>query len=83
MWFFYIARCNDNTLYTGITTDTTRRIREHNGEIASGAKYTLGKRPIVLVYSEKADSRATALKREWAIKQLSRSQKEDLIRSNV
>lgn len=81
MWFVYIARCSDTTLYTGITTDLSRRMRQHNGEIVSGAKYTLGKRPIVLVYTEKLESRSAALKREASIKKLSREQKEELIRS--
>jgi putative endonuclease len=79
MWLVYIVRCADSTLYTGITTDITRRVREHNGQITSGAKYTLSKRPVILVYSELAPSRSAALKREAAIKKLSHTQKVLLI----
>ena|SRR5258706_7306685 len=78
MWFIYIIRCADNSLYTGVTTDITRRIDEHNNKTV-GAKYTRIRRPVTLVYQETVDSRSTALKREGAIKKLPRAEKEKLI----
>lgn len=78
-WYVYIVRCADNTLYTGITTDITRRVREHNGDVGNGAWYTKLRRPVALVYAETTDSRSNALKREWAIKRLSRNNKEMMI----
>ncbi len=79
MWFVYMVRCIDNSLYTGVTTDLTRRLREHNGETANGARYTLTKRPVKLVYSELAADRSSAQKREHQIKQLSKESKNQLI----
>ena len=82
-WFVYLLRCADNTLYTGITTDLNRRLAEHNGEKNSnkGARYTRHRRPVCLVYSETLANRAGASQREYAIKQLSRTAKEQLITS--
>ena len=73
-WFVYMVRCADDTLYTGVTTDVERRLSEHNHG-AKGAKYTRVRRPVSLVYQEAAPCRSSACKREWAIKQLSKSQK--------
>jgi putative endonuclease len=81
----YILKCADGTLYTGYTTDVTKRISEHNGEGATqsarsaGAKYTRGRRPVKLVYNESFSTRSAALQREYAIKQLSRLEKQQLI----
>jgi predicted GIY-YIG superfamily endonuclease len=77
-WFVYVVRCADGTLYTGITTDLQRRLRQHNNGRAS--RYTRARRPVQLVYFETAASRSLALKREAAVKALSRQQKERLIR---
>jgi putative endonuclease len=74
-WWVYMLRCADGTLYTGITTDVTRRIAEHNGEGGPGARYTRSRRPVALVYSEAAADRAEASRREAAIKQLHRTRK--------
>jgi putative endonuclease len=80
-WFVYILRCADDTLYTGITTDVSRRINEHNGlSKIKGAKCTRARRPVKLVYSEPCTDRSAAGKREWEIKQLSRTQKMLLIK---
>lgn len=77
-WFIYIVRCRDNTLYTGISTDPETRVVEHNtGQ--NGAKYTRARRPVSLLYTEPAASRSAALKREIAIKRLSRQAKLALI----
>ena len=81
MWFIYIVRCGDSTLYTGITTDLTRRITEHNSTNKSAAKYTRTRSPVILVYAEEASSRSEALKREAAIKRLTRRGKESLLRT--
>lgn len=74
-WCVYILRCADGTLYTGITTDLPRRIAEHNGSSALGARYTRSRRPVELVYVESAASRAAAARRETAIKRLDRARK--------
>ncbi len=79
MWFVYIVRCADNSLYTGITTDVARRLREHNGETKNGARYTKMKRPVIMVYMETKKTRSSALKREYAIKTLSHTEKNRLI----
>ena len=78
-WCVYILRCADNTLYTGVTTDLKKRLRQHNGEIVGGAKYTQNKRPAICVYQELVADRSTAQKREYVIKQLSREEKVLLI----
>ena len=78
MWFVYILRCADNSLYTGITTDVERRIVEHNGNNKTGSKYTRVKRPVILVYKEQAKTRSEALKRERIIKRMSHKEKEAL-----
>ena len=78
-WFVYILACNDNSLYTGITTDLERRLHEHN-EGKKGAKYTRARRPVKLVYSELATDRAAATRRELALKSLPTDQKHQLVK---
>ncbi len=81
-WFVYIVRCSDGTLYTGVTTDINRRLREHNGIVGTakkGAKYTKIRRPVDLVYQELAVSRSAAQRRESIIKKLPRSEKEKML----
>ena len=80
-WFIYILRCADNSLYTGITLDVSKRLDQHNGIDKNGAKYTKARRPVKLVYQEISLSRSDACKREHAIKSLKKSEKESLIRS--
>jgi putative endonuclease len=75
-WTVYLARCADGSLYTGITTDPERRLAEHNR--GAGASYTRGRVPVTLVYSELVADRPGALRRENAIKRLTRAQKEAL-----
>jgi putative endonuclease len=77
-WVIYIVRCRDGSYYTGITTDLTRRIAEHNSS-EGGSKYTRPRRPVTLVYSESAPSRATATQRENQIKKMSVAGKNRLI----
>ncbi len=76
-WYVYILRCRDDTLYTGITDDLNRRLEAHNS--GKGAKYTRGRGPVTLCYSDEQESYSAALKREYAIKQLSRAEKLSLI----
>jgi predicted GIY-YIG superfamily endonuclease len=76
-WFVYILRCADGTLYTGSTDDVQRRLAAHNS--GKGAKYTRGRTPVEVVYTEECESYSAALKREYAIKQLSRQEKWNLI----
>ncbi len=79
MYFVYILKCADDTLYTGIATELKRRIEEHNGS-DKGAKYTRIRRPVRLVYSEKYPDRSSASKREYEIKKkMSRIEKLKLI----
>jgi UV DNA damage endonuclease len=78
-WFVYLVRCADNSLYTGITSNPVRRLEQHNSGKAS--RYTRSRLPVVLVYRELQESRSHALKRELAIKALSRQEKELLIQS--
>jgi putative endonuclease len=78
-WNLYIVRCADGSLYTGIATDIERRMAEHNSDDTLGAKYTRGRRPVELVYSEHFDSRSDAARRESEIKRMKRTAKQDLI----
>jgi putative endonuclease len=79
-WKVYIIRCDDETLYTGVTTDLERRFREHR-DLRCGAKYFNGRKPLEVVYSEKGHDRSSACRREAAIKKLSRNEKLCLIKS--
>lgn len=76
-YFVYMLRCADGSLYTGWTTDLTMRLKKHRQGIAS--KYTRARLPLELVFIEQLSSRSEAQKREYAIKQLSRLEKEKLI----
>ncbi len=77
-WFVYMLRCADGSLYAGVTKDVDRRCRQHNAGTAS--RYTRSRRPTCLIYQEAQPSRSAALKRETAIKALTRREKESLIR---
>ena len=76
-WHLYILRCGDDTLYTGITTDVAKRLEQHQS--GKGAKYTRGRGPLELVYSEECGSHSEALKRELEIKAMPRLKKQRLI----
>ena len=80
MNYVYILRCGDGSLYTGWTNDLEKRFKAHAE--GKGAKYTRGRGPLELVYFEEFDNKIDAMKREYAIKQLNRVQKEKLIISN-
>jgi len=77
-WFVYIVRCADATLYTGITKDVKRRCQQHNAGTAS--RYTRSRRPTKLVWQEAQPSQSSALKREAAIKAMTRKEKLAMIR---
>jgi putative endonuclease len=77
MYFVYILTCADKSLYTGITTDVARRFREHRA--GTGGHYTGSHVPVKILYTEKAATRSVALKREAAIKNLSREKKLALV----
>lgn len=80
-WTVYIVRCVDGSLYTGIAKDVARRIEEHNTDNLLAANYTRARRPVALAYQELAATRSAAGKREYQIKQLSRTEKEALVLS--
>lgn len=89
-WFFYsgamsayvyILLCSDDTLYTGYTTDIPKRLETHNA--GKWAKYTRGRLPVRLAYSERFDTESEARKREYAIKELSRKEKFALIKKGI
>ena len=77
MWFLYIVKCRDGTLYTGISTNIQRRVLEHNNGV--GAKSLKGKLPITLVYKEVYDNQREAARREREIKGWRKEKKEELI----
>ncbi len=81
MHFVYIVRCADGTLYTGYARDPDARARAHNA--GRGARYTAGRRPVVLVYAEPCASLGNALRRERQLKRLTRARKESLIDESV
>jgi len=76
-WFVYILRCEDGSLYTGISTDVDQRVATHNA--GRGARYTRPRLPVTVVHVERKRSRSTALKREAAIKSLSRAEKLNML----
>jgi putative endonuclease len=81
MWYLYILRCRDNTLYTGITTDVEKRLEAHRS--GKGAKYTRGRGPLELVYTEECGTHSQALKREAEVKNLSRAEKLCLLQNST
>ena len=77
-WTVYMLRCADNTIYTGIARDLDARLKVHNA--GRGAKYTKTRLPVSVLWSEPAQTRSAALKREYQIKQLSRTEKLSLLK---
>jgi len=80
IYYIYILRCRDGSLYTGWTNDLAKRIEAHNK--GQGAKYTKGRGPVELIYHEEYSNKSEALKREYAIKRFSRAQKLELIQKS-
>lgn len=83
MYYFYILRCSDNSLYCGQTNNLKRRIKEHNYDKTKSAKYLRAKKPVKLVYSEKYSTLQEAMKREWQIKKWTKAKKEALIQKSI
>ena len=81
LWYLYLVRCANGHLYTGVTTNVARRFSEHQSGGIKSAKYLRGKGPLTLMYQEQVGSHGDALRREIAVKKLSRSQKLALIES--
>ena len=82
MFFVYLLRCSDNSLYCGWTTDLEKRIEAHNS--GRGAKYTKSRRPVELVYYEECENKSAAMKREWFIKhKMTREEKLKLISNMI
>ncbi len=79
MYYVYILECSDKTFYIGSTNNLDKRIDSHNNSKV-GAKYTKGRRPVVLKYSESCKTKSDALKRECLLKKYSRIEKEELIK---
>ena len=80
-WFVYMLRCRDGSLYTGVASDVERRFAEHLS--GKGAKYTRSHPPVAVVYREECADKSAALRREAAVKKLSRRQKLDLIKEDT
>lgn len=80
-WILYILQCADGTFYTGITDNLDRRLAAH--QAGKGAKYTRGRGPLILRYTEPCESYSHALRREYAVKSLSREQKQKLCQSVI
>ncbi|MCX6825401.1 MAG: GIY-YIG nuclease family protein [candidate division SR1 bacterium] len=78
MRFVYIIRCNDATLYTGITNDLKKRVHDHNHSKV-GAKYTKARRPVALVWYKKVKNRVIAAKLEFKTKRIGKAKKEELV----
>jgi predicted GIY-YIG superfamily endonuclease len=83
MYYLYILRCADNSLYCGQTKDLERRVKEHNSDKFKSAKYTKGRRPVKLVYFEKYKNIKQALQREFKIKKMTKEKKEALIKKKL
>jgi len=81
MYFTYILKCSDSSLYTWITTDLDRRVRQHNWELIGWAKYTLARKPVEIIYFEEFENRSLATKRELEIKKMSREKKLEFIKN--
>jgi putative endonuclease len=77
-WYLYVVQCSDGTLYTGVSTDIDRRVREHNGS-KRGAKYTKTRRPVRLVWSKEFNNRSEAQSAEYNFKKLFHKQKWEII----
>ncbi|MCY6371459.1 GIY-YIG nuclease family protein [Clostridium ganghwense] len=78
--YVYIVECSDKTYYTGWTNNLEKRINAHNS--GNGAKYTRGRRPVKLIYFKNFNHKSEAMKREYEIKQMSRKEKDKLIKSH-
>ena len=83
IWFLYMIRCNDGSLYTGITTDVKRRFEEHQAYDGKGSKYLRGKAPLQLVMKKKIGNKSLALKVENKMKKLTKVKKEMVVEGKI
>ena len=83
MYYFYIVRCFDNSLYSGQTNNLQKRIKEHNSDGPRSAKYLRAKKPTELVYFEEFETLQLAMKREWQVKRWKKVKKEELIKGSL
>ena len=83
MYYIYILRCSDNSLYTGITNDVIKRMKEHFGESDKKAKYTKSHKPVELTALWRCQSKSDAMKIEYRLKELTKKEKENLIENNI
>ena len=83
MYYFYIVRCADNSLYCGQTNNLKRRITEHNSNSSKSAKYLRAKKPVKLVYFEKYSTLQEAMQREYKVKKFTKAKKEILVKENL
>ncbi len=81
-YYIYIVECSDGTLYVGVTYDLERRLKQHNGLLLGGAKYTRSKRPVILRYYEAFPSYSLAIKREIELKEYSHRKKLDICKNS-
>lgn len=81
MYYFYMLRCSDNSLYSGITNNIERRVKEHNSNTKKSAKYTRAKKPVQLVYQEQFKTIQEAMSRERQVKKWPKIKKENLLLS--
>ena len=81
-WYVYMVRCADNSLYPGIAKDVQKRLQEHNTDNKLGAKYTRGRRPVLLVYQQGFENRSEACKFEMKLKSMKKPEKENIVREN-
>lgn len=82
-WYLYLIKCDDGSLYTGISTNVARRFAQHRGEGGGGSKYLKGRVPLTLVFQKNLGSKSLALKVERKVKKLSKARKEELVRANT
>lgn len=82
MWIVYLLRCVDKSLYCGITNNLEKRLKQHNGKLKGGAKYTRSRNPCILVYQESLETKSDALKREIVIKNMDRNEKINLLQAS-
>lgn len=83
MYYFYILRCFDNSLYCGMTSNLEKRLKEHNSSKSRGAKYLRAKKPVIVVYSETFPDIKTAMSREFEVKKWTKAKKEALVKGDL
>lgn len=83
MWSIYMIRCGDNSLYTGISNDVTKRFRVHQSGNYQAAKYTRNRHPLTLVFSVEIGTKSAASRIEYYVKKLSKKTKEDLVAGTI